>query len=107
MENGADIDASGQLNGKAYNDAAGLGRVLRDDPQVAACLVDRAYSYGTGREIQEAERSKVAVLEQAFAAGGYRFKALIRQIATADSFYDPPVSPPQQRAAKKGSQDEG
>ena len=44
-ENGAAIDASGDLDGIKYKDAAGLGVALHDNSNAASCLVNRLYGY--------------------------------------------------------------
>jgi hypothetical protein len=91
-ENGAAIDASGELDGVAYADAAGLGKALAASPAVSSCVVGRAYGYGTGRPLAPAEKPVLAYLEQRFAKSGYRIPALFREIALSEAFYA--VTPP-------------
>jgi hypothetical protein len=87
MENGVPIDTSGEINGVAFQDAIGLGRALREDPAVPACLVSRIYAYGVGRAVTQAERPVITYLEKTFADEGYRLPELIRHIALSDAFY--------------------
>ena len=80
-ENDAQIDASGTLDGKPYVGLAGLSQALHDSPDVPACLVQRVYEYGIGRE---AASQDAAWLEQAaarFGADRYRLPGLMRRIA--------------------------
>lgn len=86
-ENGAEIDTSGEIDGVAYDDALGLGKALRDNPAVVSCVVNRLYAYGTGRDVVPAERKWLKEVRKHFAGEGYRFKALMRDIATSEMFY--------------------
>jgi hypothetical protein len=86
-ENGAPIDASGEIDGTPFNGAAALGKVLHDDPATASCLVNRVYAYGLGRTPTQGEAAWMKYLTEKFAADGYRLRALLRRIATSDAFY--------------------
>ncbi len=90
-ESGETIDVSGELDGKPFKDAAGLAKVMRDNPAVPACLVNRLYAYAVGRPAGRAEKETVAYFEKLFAADGYRVPELLRRIAASDAFYK--VSP--------------
>jgi hypothetical protein len=86
-ENGAPIDASGELDGIPFKDAAGLGRAMHDNPATVACLVSDVYRYGTGRAIQPGEAEYLAWLKGRFATDGYKVPALLRTVALSDAFY--------------------
>ena len=86
-ENGAAIDASGFLGDKTFVDAAGLGAALHDDPQTAACVVQRTYDYSVGRATARSDRPYLKELTAGFAADGYRYPQLLRRIALSDQFY--------------------
>ncbi len=86
-ENGVPIDTSGELDGVAYSDAAGLGKALHDSPNTVSCLVSRIYAYATGKEIERDERKWLKEVRKNFQEDGYRLKALLRRIATSDMFY--------------------
>ena len=86
-ERGAPIDASGSLDGKTFNDAAGLGAVLRENPALPACLVKRIYSYGIGGLPGKAgEKVMLPQLRESFAANGYRVPELMRTVALSTAF---------------------
>jgi hypothetical protein len=87
MENGASIDASGELDGVKFSDAAGLGQVLHDNPNTTSCLVSRLYSYAAGRQPEKGEVEWMKFLNANFAANGYRLPDLMRTIVTSDAFY--------------------
>jgi hypothetical protein len=86
-ENGAAIDASGELDGVKYKDAAGLGAALHDNANAASCLVTRLYGYAAGRMPVKNEAPWLGYLNKHFAADGYRLPELMRRIATSDALY--------------------
>ncbi len=86
-ENGAPIDASGELDGIEFKDAAGLGQAMHDNPATVACLVGDVYRYGTGRAVETGEADYMAWLKGRFAADGYRLPDLLRRVALSDAFY--------------------
>lgn len=105
-ENGAPIDASGNLDGVAFADAAGLGRALHDNPAAPSCLVNRLYAYAVGRMLTKSESDWVkSDLEKAFARQKYRFTALLRTIVTDSAFVTvtPPAAPSPQVGATSSS----
>jgi hypothetical protein len=101
-ENGAPIDASGELDGIPFKDAAGLGQAMHDNPATVACLVGDVYRYATGRAIQSGEADYLAWLRGRFAADGYRVPALLRRVVLSDAFYR--ISPPTQPDLTKEAQ---
>jgi hypothetical protein len=86
-ENGAAIDASGELDGMKFTDAAGLGKALHDDPATPACVVSRLYAYASGRPANKGEAELISDFNKEFAADGYRLPALMRRIVTSPDFY--------------------
>lgn len=84
-ENGAQIDASGDLDGKPFKDAVGLGEALRDSPALPTCLVKQVYSYATGGSINTRD-PMLKIFEQDFADSGYRVVDLLRDIAMSEAF---------------------
>jgi len=104
-ENGAPIDASGEVDGVKFNGAAELGRVLHDNPATPACLVTRLYSYAVGRPPATGEKDWVKFLQDRFAADGYRVPDLLRTIATSDAFYA--IAPDEAKPAQSASTQTG
>lgn len=84
-ENSALIDATGTFDGKAYVGLLGFSRLLRESPDVPACLVQRAYEYGVGREADAGDEKWLEYAIGQFAADGYRFPELMRRIATSQA----------------------
>ncbi len=96
-ENGQAIDASGELDGVKFSDAAGLGKVLHDNPNTPSCLVGRVYTYAAGRPATKGEAEWIKYLNTDFAADGYRLPDLMRRILVSDAFYR--VTLPEQTTA--------
>jgi len=86
-ENGAPIDASGNLGRRAFSDVAGLGQAMHDSPIVTACLADNLYRYGVGRNYTKGETAWRDYVRASFEASGYKVPQLLRTIATSDAFY--------------------
>ncbi len=86
-ENGALIDASGEVDGITFTTPAGLGHAMHENPASAACLVNKMLAYGSGRLPAKSDIEWVKILEKQFAADGYRVPELLRRIVTSDDFY--------------------
>ncbi len=86
-ENKAPIDASGQFDGAAFADAAGLARTLHDSPRVSTCLTQRMLSYSLGRPLDAGDDAWTKSATDDFAQHGYRVKHLMQTIATSEAFY--------------------
>ena len=86
-EQGADIDPAGELDGADYADARGLAEVIRNHPDLPACLANQLYGYATGRAPARAEREFMDYLGSKFSAADYRLSSLLKAIATSDAFY--------------------
>lgn len=109
QENGANIDASGGLDGTDFDTAAGLGQALHDNAQTTRCLVQRMYSSGVGRGASRDERPYMTYLNDTFAARGYRVPDLMRAIALSRNFYAVSEAEPEasQRAEAPRTNGEG
>jgi hypothetical protein len=92
-ENGAQIDASGELDGVKFADAAGLGKATHDQSAATSCLVTRLYSYAEGRAPSKSETDWVKSLKESFASDGYKLPELLRRVAIGDPTYN--VSAPE------------
>lgn len=86
-ENGAPIDASGEIDGVKFSDSASLGQAIHDNPSATACLANSLYRYAAGRDFDPGEREWQKWLGQQFARDGYRVPDLMKTIATSDAFY--------------------
>jgi PAS domain-containing protein len=84
-ENGAVIDASGDLDGEAYTTPQQLGALLAEHPSIAKCLVDRVAAAAWG--VDPLRDDPTVVWHNAgFDANGDRVLWLLRDIVTAPAF---------------------
>lgn len=91
-DGGAPINASGILDGVAFQDAAGLGEAIHQNPATVSCLVNQLTARALGRKTANGERNWVQQLEADFADSEYRLLSLLQDIALSDALYS--VSPP-------------
>jgi hypothetical protein len=87
-ENGALIDASGNLDGVEFEDAVGLAHALQDNPALPQCLVQRIFNYSIGGPTADENQNRAYLdyVNEEFAAAGYRLHDLLRTIALSDAF---------------------
>lgn len=101
-ENGVPIDTTGMLDKIAFNDSAGLGKALHDNPKVTQCLTQSAWRYAAGRALLPSEETITNRLHEDFARAGYRIRSLFRRIAIDPQFFAV-RSPAAPRVASKPS----
>lgn len=87
VEQDVPIDPTGDLDGKKFTDTAGLGKELHDNAAAAACVVNQLYAYGIGRVPSKPEQPMIAYLQERFAADGYKYTALLKNIVQSDAFF--------------------
>ena len=88
-ENGAPIDLSGDLGGKAFVGPEGLGQAVAADPALSSCLVNRIYSYGVGRIPDAAAHSTLDVIRTRYLKDGLKIRDIMRAISLTDDFFRP------------------
>ncbi len=98
-ERGAAIDASGVLDGRKFDDLAGLSQAVRDHPQLSACLVKRVYGWATGGPTNPSDKPMLEWLGGRFAEHGYRLPDLLRTVALSSAFAAVPEPASAQRQA--------
>ena len=96
-ENGAPIDASGELDGIAFTDAVSLGKALRDNPALESCIVNRLYAYSIGRKRDGCGKAAARAVPGRFDKKGYRFDEMLRTVILDKSFFS--VRPAQEAEA--------
>jgi len=85
-ENGVAIDASGELDGEAFDGPADLADILASHPNLGACLAEKLYTYAQGRPPEVGEEDELAWLSEAFAWEGHRVRALLLDLVSSDAF---------------------
>jgi hypothetical protein len=88
QENGVDIDTTGNLDGVEFKDVVGLGKALRDNPQLPWCTVRRTFAYATGTAADSNNRRVLEYLSTRFADDGYQLPGLLREIALSSAFHE-------------------
>ena len=81
-----EIVALGELDGIPFTDISSLGKALRENPALPACLVNRVYSNAMMRSPKGSDRAMIEFLNAEFSASGYKYRSLLRQIATSPAF---------------------
>lgn len=88
VENGVQIDASGELDGVKFPDVTGLGKAVHDNAAATTCVVNRVYEFAAGHSPSKGEMAWIASdLQKAFSTSGYKFPDLLRAVATSQEFY--------------------
>jgi hypothetical protein len=85
-DNGSPIDASAQIDGQPFEGAAGLGALVAESPDAAACLAKNLFRHATGHIETAGERVAIEALEEAFVESGYRMQALLVEIVASPAF---------------------
>jgi hypothetical protein len=85
-DQGMDIDASGDLDGVAFDGARSLGEVIADHPSLVPCLVRNAIRHATGRLEGAWDEPHIEDLAQAMAADGHRIRGLLLSLVQDPSF---------------------
>ena len=84
-ENGALIDASGQLDGVFYDDAVGLGEAVGEHPNLMECLVRNFYRYAGGHIETPGETRTILQLKSAFEETGF-IRELLVELLVSEGF---------------------
>lgn len=100
-ENGAQIDVSGEIDGKSFIGAPGLGKTLAAHPALASCLVSRIYAYGVGRSADAEASAWLEAVQARQAAEGLKLRSIVRAVALSDQFYRPAAAEDGARVANR------
>jgi hypothetical protein len=100
-ENGQPIDVSGDLMGKKFNGATGLGQALHDNPRFPACLARKLYAYGVGADTEDVSPTSFKASYEAFVKDGYHLKTLIKSLLNSPEFFRAPAPSKPATAANK------
>ena len=92
-ENGQPIDATGTMNGKAFDGAVQLGAVLKEDPRAIACLMRNLYRNANGREEDDRDPQQISALVQALTTRSYVWSAFLADFVASEAFRSAPALP--------------
>jgi len=87
LENGAEIDASGSLDGLDFSKPSEFGAALSQHPETPRCLAEKMYRFAVGRDTVWYERSYMDYLIAKFEDHNYRVPELMRTIALSKNFF--------------------
>lgn len=86
-DNGFPIDATGKLpSGETFDGPVALATTLAGDPRLDACVIEKLFVYALGRGVRLSDRDQLTGLASGFAEAGTALGALVRLIATSDTF---------------------
>lgn len=85
-EEGAPIDASGEIDGLTFLDAAGLADALHANEDFGPCLVKSMVRYSNGYREEAPQFEALNHLAELFAADGHRLEPLIVELTTSPLF---------------------
>jgi hypothetical protein len=87
VENGAAIDPSGEFNGKPFKNFAEFAQIIKEEPGTTACVISRAFSYGTQRMPTGEDQEWLNGVQQDLRAKGVKWRELMRRITLNPAFY--------------------
>jgi len=85
-DNGALIDASGELDARSFEDPRSLGLLVREHPSFGPCVVRTLARYATGRVETEEEQPFLDELSARFEEGGFRYLPLVLSLVMSPLF---------------------
>jgi hypothetical protein len=91
MENGQPIDATGTLDGVAFDGAAQLGTALRGNTRAMSCMMSHFYRNSNGVLDASADTPQIDALAQTLAAKGYVWRDFVTEFVVSDAFRSAPA----------------
>ena len=85
------IDATGALDGVAFDGEAQFGAVLRQNPRAISCMMSNFYRNANGLAEDAADTAQIDALGQTLAAKGYVWRDLVAEFITSDAFRSAPA----------------
>jgi hypothetical protein len=86
FDNGARIDASGDLDGTDFRDAKELVTAIREHPAFAPCVVRTLARYAIGRTESRDEKAWLKTLSERFSVHDHRLIPTIRELIASPLF---------------------
>jgi len=85
-DNDQPVDATGDIDGAAFDGAAELGEVLVDHPDFARCMSSQMYRHALGHDELESEAAAIWQVTESFTDDGHQVGALVRAIVGSEAF---------------------
>ena len=87
LDNGEPIDPNSKIDGMGqFAGPAELGALLRQQPEVPACIVRNVFRGATGHVETDGEEMELEGLIQDFESSGYRVQSLLVELVASDAF---------------------
>ena len=102
LDNGAEIDPSGELDGASFTGPAELNQVVADHPELLPCAVRTVYAYASGHLPERGEKAEVARLLEVFRNDGNHLRTLMGAVATSPGFRRVSTPPPDEPSTDAG-----
>ncbi len=91
-ENGIAIDATGTLDGVAFDGAVQLGAAFRQSARATTCMMSNFYRSANGRKDVAPDEAEVDKLTQTLTAKGYVWRDLVADFIASDAFRSAPAA---------------
>ena len=85
-DNGAELDVHGELDGREFVGAKGLGEALAEHPNLTACFTRILLRFARGQLEDRSEQPLVEALDARFEASGYAMGGLLRALVLHPAF---------------------
>jgi Protein of unknown function (DUF1592)/Protein of unknown function (DUF1588)/Protein of unknown function (DUF1595)/Protein of unknown function (DUF1585)/Protein of unknown function (DUF1587) len=85
-DNGQPIDATGSVDGAAFNGLAELGAAIHKHAVTGACMVSKLYTFAEGRKLNGHDAPALDGLATAFAKNGNHVDQLLLDLVSSDGF---------------------
>jgi len=92
-ENGLAIDATGTLDGVAYDGAAQMGAAFRQSSKAMTCMMSNFYRSANGVVDATADSAQIDSLAQTLASKGYVWRELVAEFVVSEAFRSAPAAP--------------
>ncbi|MEQ1564951.1 MAG: DUF1588 domain-containing protein [Myxococcota bacterium] len=86
LDNGLPIDATGEIDGVAFDGAGELGAVVAENPKYAGCLATEVYRFANASLERPEDLGTIDAIGVGFAADGRRFSDLMTRVVLSDAF---------------------
>ncbi|MEE2788241.1 MAG: DUF1592 domain-containing protein [Myxococcota bacterium] len=86
LDNGGEIDPSGEIDGQTFSDAYELAGYLRNHPDFPKCLIRNLHRFVTGQVETDQQQEMLAAMTRRFAQVGYRFKPILTELLMSPVF---------------------
>lgn len=85
-DNGAPVDATGDLDGREFAHAGELAVAVAEHEALSSCMVRKLYRHALGHVEGDQEEVLIKDLEREWSAGGHHFRDLLFALVQSDGF---------------------